>query len=61
MEKLDIRRKSKKIARKSEANVVVAKNEESLNVTSIITSLGVVSELIERIILITSSLKAMQV
>jgi hypothetical protein len=34
-------RKSKKIARKIEANVVVAKNEECQNVTSIITSLGV--------------------
>jgi hypothetical protein len=39
----------------------VAKNEESPNVTSIITSLGVVSEQIEKIILIISSLKAMQV
>ncbi len=51
----------KKIARKSEANVVVAKNEESQNVSSIITSLGVMSEQIEKIILVTSSLRAMQV
>jgi len=64
VKKLDIshekcQRKSKKIARKSEANVVVAKNEVS-ECNFYYYFFGS-SEQIERIILVTSSLRAMQV